>query len=285
MHYTLEDISAVEARVQAIMPAEIPAALQSACKCVPIDPAWPIQGPLDALRLFTAWDWLEGRTAVKPEDHIKHITHSHAHEWEDVGRFGIENVYRKSLTTKYVSTAWHLAGRYEYDVALIAALTERGWPALQLIDFGAAPWIQSIFYARKGLRVTAINQSTDSDAHRFGQFLAVRSGVADRIVGAGSDDSGWREPASCDIVYAIDVLEHVPPTPEGTPGWIAYAEALHEALRPGGLWFVNAPLDYDPGTPHPVATHPVHYTSPISTETWAATKGLRPIASCLYIKE
>lgn len=297
------------------IPTEVPGALRSACKCVPIDPDWPISGPLHAMELMRDWDIKEDkRTDWGQSQYERAITHSHAGEFEDLQRLGPTRVYKESIYTKFVSIGWHLAGRYEYDVDFIRLLTEMNWLSprgeqLTMIDFGAAPWIQSIFYANKGLDVIAVNADLESDCNRFGRFLAERNGY-ERIPGKpeykitdtwfkgsnglahdnerwiteeSSFEEGWKD-YSYDIVYAIDVLEHIPPQADGSPGWVPVADKLYEQLSPGGIWYVNAPLTYDT-TVHPVPTHPVHFTSPISHEAWATAKGLIPTSySCVWRK-
>lgn len=256
-------------------PEHTPDALIQACKCEPIDPCWPIGSPLEAIQLLYDWEVdVCGASPIDINTLANWLTHSHHHEYADLKRLGVDRLYRESHFTKCVSIGWHLAGRYTYDIALIDELTRLGWPKWKLIDFGAAPWIQSIYYHRKGLDVTAVNQSLDSEVHRFGKWLAARSNVPDGAIREfGSEDPGWQE-ITYDIVYAVDVLEHIPPTADGTPGWISYAEALLKTLRQGGIWYVNAPLDVQPGVPRPVETHPVHYTSPISLSEWQAEHGL-----------
>jgi hypothetical protein len=282
MSHSLEAIRKVAAEVeQNWLPKEIPDALRSACKCAPIDPNWPIQGPLEALKLMRIWDILEGLPLPDLAEYILRITHSHAAEMVDVNKLGYDRVYRESLTTKYVSIAWHLAGRYEYDTGLIARLESLGWlrrrgVPRKMLDFGAAPWIQTCYYASRGLAVTAVNQNVDGDCNRFGEFLATYTGRRDqmRINTFGSDSSEWSAPGYYDLIYCVDVLEHIPPEADGTPGWIKVAEQLLASLKPGGLWFVNAPLDIDLTPVHPVPYHPVHFTSPISVNDWAEAHGL-----------
>lgn len=232
---------------------------------------WPLRTFDEALAALAEWERREGRDAPPPT-HLYRLTHSHHHEWDDLRRVGVGTVYVDSIFTKYVSTAWHLAGRFEYDDSLVAELAARGWPSLRLIEFGAAPWIQAIFYARKGLRVAAINQSVESDAHRFGRWLAEREGVRG-IDEYASDDPAWRR-EQADIVYCVDVFEHIPPLADGSPGWVPFAEDLLGTLRPGGVWYANAPLTIEPGTPHPVPTHINHYTSPFSLQDWERDHGL-----------
>lgn len=277
------------------IPRETPQALREACKCEPIDAAWPIQSPLHALELLAEWAEIHNDRDVlrnqKVEqnwapltvtDHVYRLTHSHHHEYADLNRYGYIDLYRRSVFTKYVSIGWHLAGRYTYDNALIEWLAMQGWPRLRLVDFGAAPWIQAIFYARKGLEVTVINESTDSDCHRFGRFLAEKSGVTG-IKEFSSLDPAWRKEAF-DIVYTVDVLEHIPPEEDGTPGWVRYAEDLYQTLAPKGVMYINAPLEKREGRPVPVATHAVHFTSPYTTQEWCRTKGLVENGGGLWMK-
>jgi len=260
---------------------KIPPELQSSCKCVPIDPDWPISGPLEALELLEEWEQLEGGPEPLTAEHISRnligghiqmLTHSHHYEYADLKRFGVEQLYQKSRSTKYVSIGWHLAGRYEYDVALIAELECLGWPSVKLIDFGAACWIQAIFYANKGLQVDIVNQTLDSDCNRFGRWLAQKKGLLGRINEYSSKDID--QIGEYDIIYAMDVFEHIPPLEDGTPGWIPVATRLLKALKPGGIWQVNSPFGEESGVPHPVSSHEVHYTSPISQSEWNVQQGL-----------
>lgn len=267
-NFTQEQINDALERAKRLTPTEMPGDLLSACKCEPIDPAWPVQDPIDALHVLHAWDILNGKEGTT---NSHRLTHSHHYESLDLARMGVTRLYRESDTTKYVSVAWHLAGRYTYDETLIKELDRLGWPKLKMVDFGAAPWIQSIFYTKKGLDVTAVNQSIDSDTHQFGKFLAHIRG-ASGIKEAASDDP-W-DAEQYDIIYAIDVLEHIPPLPDGSMGWVPYAERLLKALKPGGLWYVNAPFGISDGPIRPVDTHQVHYTSPIRIEDWALAHGL-----------
>ena len=257
---------------KAQVPKETPRALVEACKCEPIDPDWPIQSPLHALELMFAWEELTQRERRRSvEEHTNWITHSHHHEYDDLNRLGYAKLYQEGEATKYVSIGWHLAGRYYYDVALIEDLEKRGWPKLKLIDFGAAAWIQACFYRKKGFDVTVVNQGLESDSNRFGRFLAEANGVKG-IREFSSDDPAWAD-ASYDIIYAMDVFEHIPPDGE-EPGWLKYADQLLETLKPGGLYFANAPFGEGKGTPKPVDSHPVHYTSPISLGEWCIDRGL-----------
>ena len=259
----------------------IPPELKGSCKCEEIDPDWPISGPIEALNLMEEWalkendrDSLDGDVINQGgANHVYRLTHSHHHEWADLRRFGVDEVYRKSRFTKCVSVAWHLAGRYYYDVGIIDELTKLGWPKLKLIDFGAAPWIQAIYYAKKGLDVTITNQYLESDCNRFGRWLAEKKDVKG-IKEYESADPVWHK-EKFDIIYAMDVFEHIPPLPDGTPGWLPYAEALYDCLTPGGIYYASAPFGIGAGTPRPVDTHQNHYTSPISLSEWCEKKGLK----------
>lgn len=265
-----------------------------------LHPAWPIQSNLEALRLLAWWEKLHGR-AFNKEQEVYRLTHSHAGEFTDLETMGYDRLYIESIYTKYVSISWHLAGRYDYDQELLAltladpflspphddlrAAVEKHNKKLprRLIDFGAAPWIQSIFYARLGYAVTAVNQSVESDSNRFGRFLAQVAGVeqgndSSQVQEFSSSDPAWGE-QEYDVIYAIDVLEHIPPLADGSPGWVSLADKLKEQLvsiEDGGLgiWYVNAPLEISSGPVKPVSTHPSHWTSPISTQEWAANNGL-----------
>ena len=269
---------------------ELPLELKNSCKCEPIDPDWPIQDPVQALNLLYEWDALEGLPEKTLFEQIFGLTHSHHHEYEELDRLGVDRLYKEGRYTKCVSIAWHLAGRYTYDEEFIRILSASNWKingyTPRLIDFGAAPWIQSIFYANKGMHVTAVNQSIESDAHRFGRFLAEKHGYYKKgdkwvhndpnkgtISEYDSDDKRWQI-HSFEIVYAIDVFEHIPPDPDGTAGWIKYADMLYDCFVPGGMWYVNAPFGIQDGPILPVESHPVHYTSPFTIQEWNAKKGL-----------
>lgn len=266
---------------------ELPDELRAACKNEPIDPDWPIQNPVDAINLLYEWDELEGRPELLLSDQVFNITHSHHQEREDLNRLGVDKLYKQSIFTKCVSIGWHLAGRYTYDDELIRILSGLNWKLggrrPRMVDFGAAPWIQSIFYANKGFNVVAINQSIDSDTHRFGRFLAEKNGFTKNgekwVKGGGSieeyssDDLNWTT-QQFDIVYAVDVFEHIPPESDGSPGWIKYADTLFNCLTVGGIWFVNAPFEMDKGPIKSVESHPVHFTCPFTIQEWNEKKGL-----------
>jgi len=207
-------------------------------------------------------------------DLVYRITHSHHHEYADLTRYGYDSLYRKSRFTAAVSIGWHLAGRYEYDTELIKHLERNGWPKLKLVDFGAACWLQAIFYAKKGLTVDVVNQDLESDANRFGAWLAAKHGVSSITQWNSSVvlEPAWKK-NSYDIIYAVDVFEHIPPDGD-KPGWIPYAEQLLASLKPGGIWFVNAPFGYGDGPPTPVESHPVHFSSSIQMSHWNATHGI-----------
>ena len=253
-----------------------------------IDPDWSIQDYESAIALLSEWAEREGdREVLLPgreasgdefkvhpdpltfDHHAYRLSHSHAHEWANLRRYGFEGVYTVGRFTKYVAVAWHLAGRHRYDAALVEAWEKAGRPAWTLTDFGAAAWIQSIYWAKKGCRVTAVNKSNESDAARFGAWLAERSGVSG-VTGCSSD---CMRDDPIDVAYCMDVFEHIPPLADDSPGWIPYAEALLRALKPGGIFFANAPLDYAPGRPEPTSYHPDHFTSPISLQTWLEANG------------
>lgn len=272
------------------VPKGIPEDLRNACKCEPIDPDWPIGGPLDALRVLMAWEHYDNQPKHTIGEIAYRITHSHHFEYEDLQRYGVAEVYQKSLATKYVSIGWFLAGRYNQDNFLVEEFTRLGWPNFKLLDFGAAPWIQSIFYAKKGFDVTAVNQSRSSDCHRFGMFLAEANGLTRQHVGepletvwtkafsngkirSYASDESWHE-QTYDVIYAVDVLEHIPPNPDGSLGWIPLAERMLNALKPGGMCYISAPFEKADGVARPVETHPVHYTSPISIEDWLRAEGM-----------
>ena len=258
--------------VKDLVPKEIPADLQSACKCEPLDPAWPIGGPLDALKFLMAWERYDNQE-IHPCSDISHrITHSHHYEYADLIKYGVEEVYKKSLATKYVSIGWHLAGRYNMDNGLIGELDRIGWPKLKFLDFGAAPWIQSIFYRQKGLSVTTVNQTLDSDCHRFGRFMACCLGITD--IKEFASDAIW-DKAQYDVVYCVDVLEHIPPLEDGAPGWVPLAERLLSCWKKGGVGYLNAPFGLEGGAIKPVESHPVHYTSPFSLEGWLDAHGVK----------
>lgn len=267
------NFTTLEAAAAVHLPLEIPSELRSSCKCEPIDSDWPISGPLEALKLMLMWDVYLDRPIQHGADYIHFLTHSHAHEHDDLRKLGVERLYKESWTTKNVSIAWHLAGRYSYDNALITELGSRGWPKLKMLEFGAAPWIQAIFYAKKGFEVTAVNQAIDSDVNMFGKFLAEYKGVTN-IRNFASDDPTWAEKNYYDLIYCVDVLEHIPPNDDGSPGWVSYAEKMLTALKSGGIWNVNAPLDYDPGPVKEVSYHNVHFTSPIQMGDWCLANGL-----------
>lgn len=264
----------LEASVAAQVPHHVPVELQSSCKCAPIDPDWPISGPIEALKLMMMWDVYQGRPLQHGSDYIHHLTHSHAYEHDDLRSLGVARLYKESWTTKNVSIAWHLAGRYDYDVALIDYLTKAGWPSLSMLEFGAAPWIQAIFYANKGLKVTAVNQALESDVNMFGRFLAEYKRGEKHGIANYASDGAWADDNKYDLIYCVDVLEHIPPLQDGSPGWIPHAERMLRALKPGGIWNVNAPLDYDPGPVKEVSYHNVHFTSPISVDDWCRANGL-----------
>lgn len=256
-----------------------------------IDPDWPITSHEQAIALLAEWSELEsdrevlvgGGTEAHFEDHPGPLTfdhhayrlsHSHAHEWANLARYGFEGVYTRGRFTKYVAVAWHLAGRHRYDAALVEAWEKAGKPRWNMIDFGAAAWIQSCFWAKKGLWVTAVNKSNESDAQRFGRWLARLRGIGDRVNGFSSDPvADWAMADHADVIYCMDVFEHIPPLEDDSPGWIPYAKALLDALRPGGIFFANAPLDFAPGKPTPTSYHPDHFTSPISLSQWLMDNG------------
>ena len=269
------DFKALEEKVAPHMPQTTPAELAQACQRSldeTLDPDWPIGSPLEALKILMMWEAYNDRTFPPLEKLVYALTHSHHHEHADLRSMGVERVYRESLTTKHVSIAWHLAGRYSYDDELVRIMTKEGWPSYRLVDFGAAPWIQTLFFAKKGLRVTAINQNAESDVNKFGRFLAAYKGIT-TVEDFGSEDPAWRT-KEFDVVYSVDVFEHIPPLPDGTPGWIPFAEDLLKTLVSGGIFNVNSPLDYDPGVPKEVAYHNVHFTSPISVDQWCESKGM-----------
>ena len=258
--------------------------VKSAFKCVPIDPDWPIQSPEHAIELLMEWDEQEHGKARPLEWYIEALTHSHAGEQEDLQKYGYEQVYDKSEYTKLVSISWHLAGRFEYDDELIKKIQSGAfenlnapitWHRPRLLDFGAAPWIQAIFYYKKGFDVWVSNKNLESDVNRFGRFLANKA--------LGADDghvefieiepeSVLTLPTGClDVAYTVDVLEHIPPEVDGSPGWVKYADALYRATKPGGVMYLNAPLD-KAETVRPVEYHVVHFTSPFDLEDWAQDK-------------
>lgn len=257
--------------VDKILPEKIPQPLVEACKCEPVDPMWPIKDPLEAIRYLMAWERYDGQELHSLDEITHRLTHSHYYEQEDLKKYGVEQVYQKSLSTKFVSIAWFLCGRYGQDIGLIAELDRLGWPPLRFIDFGGAPWLQAIFYRRKGLKVTVVNQTKDSDCHRFGRFLAACYGIDD--IREYSAEEAW-DATEYDVIYCCDVLEHIPPLADGSPGWVPIAERLINALVPKGLAYLNAPLEIAEGPPRPVEHHPVHYTSPFSLGSLLETKGV-----------
>lgn len=255
-----------------LLPEKTPPMLAAACPGVdanPVDEDWPFHNNLEAIRLMLAWNKLKGTPTTVEEEDFR-LTHSHGGEFDHLAKYGVDELYSCIYTT-YVSVSWHLAGRHTYEAELVKALPTLP-PHATLIDFGAAPWVESLYYAKKGLNVIAVNKRLDSDCHQFGKFMA-------QVVGIGSvmemeSDEVFNIPAgSIDIVYAMDVFEHIPPCADGSPGWIPYAEALFRALKPNGIWYANAPLDKDT-TCHPVVYHPSHYTSPISLQEWSDQHGM-----------
>lgn len=274
MRFTEDEIAKALNDTKSLLPIGCPEELQNACKIdsATIDPAWPIHTNLEAVHYLLAWNLLCG-TKTTVADEVYRLTHSHAGEFEDLAKTDSQRVYAESIYTKYVSVSWHTAGRYSYDDELVKALIGRDCSKMSMVDFGAAPWIQAIFYARKGFNVTVVNKSLESDCHLFGKFLATIHGVADRIIERASDDERWWTEKKYDVAYCVDVLEHIPPEADGTPGWIRFAKRLADSLKPDGIFYQNAPLDIEPGVPHRVSYHPVHFTSPISLQDWSKEQG------------
>lgn len=277
MRFTNEEIVKALADTAKLLPASTPPGLAAACPGIDkanLEPAWPIRNNLQAVHYMLAWNLLTGTPTTVEEEDFR-LTHAHAGEFEDLAKYGPVEVYRKSIYTKYVSVSWHLAGRYTYDNELIEWLTAAGWPSWRLIDFGAAPWVQALYYAAKGLDVTVVNSALDSDCHNFGRFLAQIHGYSGKIKEYVSEDLAWTT-STYDVVYSVDALEHIPPLPNGRPGWLPYATHLYNALRPAGVFYANAPLEYDTDC-HPVSFHPVHYTSPLSLQSWCEQMGMPSI--------
>lgn len=242
------------------IPQEIPQELRNACKCEPIDSAWPIATPREALVYLAAWELYDGQQEHSVHELTHRITHSHHYEKEDLLKYGVEQVYTHSLSTKYVSIGWHLSGRYSQDNGLIGELDRLGWPQYEFLDFGAAPWIQALFYSNKGLDVSIVNKDLNSDCNRFGRFMAHADNNYS-VLEYNSNDN-W-DSKKYDVIYSVDVLEHIPPLPDGSPGWLSYAERLMNCWKVGGIGYLNAPFDIA-NIVKPVEYHPVHYTSPIS---------------------
>jgi SAM-dependent methyltransferase len=102
-------------------------------------------------------------------------------------------------------------------------LRERG--AASLLEVGAGPGHDSLYFQQQGLRVLCTDLSPDMVGRCQAKGLDAR--VADFL-------SLGVPPATFDAVYALNCLLHVP-----TPDLPRVLEALEEVLVPGGLLYVG----------------------------------------------
>lgn len=136
---------------------------------------------------------------------------------------------RDSLTASYEAAAdardkrakrpWKLAER---DAFLARLRAER---AVRLLEIGAGPGHDSLFFASSGLEVVATDMSPTMVAR------CRDKGLDARVMDFSELDF---EPASFDAVHAMNCLLHVPNTE--LP---AVLSAIGRVLRPGGLFFLG----------------------------------------------
>jgi 2-polyprenyl-3-methyl-5-hydroxy-6-metoxy-1,4-benzoquinol methylase len=96
----------------------------------------------------------------------------------------------------------------------------------RLLEVGCASGWLLKHAAERGWQVTGVELSPDAVAHARGLGLDVRQGTL--------SDAGL-SPASFDLVFMGDVLEHVPDCRES-------AEQVAELLAPGGHFFLRGPI-------------------------------------------
>lgn len=100
---------------------------------------------------------------------------------------------------------------------------------LDVVTIGDGSGFDSLYLAQCGHRVTY--SETSSSARAFAERMFAEEGVCIRV----SDDIDSEAVQSYDVVFCLDVLEHVPSPP-------ALVETLVRLLRPGGALIVHAPF-------------------------------------------
>jgi 2-polyprenyl-3-methyl-5-hydroxy-6-metoxy-1,4-benzoquinol methylase len=190
-----------------------------------------------------------GIPVQEAERRVEHSGREFPEEWkrlvtdpqnaEQVVRF-----YSESKAELFEQIVWHSTEAIHHRAFVAAELAQR-LPGRDFLDFGSGIGSNAIVFAPAGFTVTLADVA--DPLLGFARWRCEKRGIPVTAIDLKRQPLGA---SRFDVVTCFDVLEHVPdPTRALTQ--------MRDALRPGGMFFVYAPIGYDPERP----MHVVHDVS------------------------
>jgi 2-polyprenyl-3-methyl-5-hydroxy-6-metoxy-1,4-benzoquinol methylase len=158
---------------------------------------------------------------------------------EQVVRF-----YSESKAELFEQIAWHSTEAIHHRAFVAAEIALRA-PGREFLDFGSGIGSNALVFGLSGFAVTLADVA--DPLLGFARWRCEKRGIRVRAVDLKRESLGVRR---ADVVTCFDVLEHVPEP-------VFALKQMRDALRPGGIFFVYAPIGHDPDRP----MHVVHDAS------------------------
>ena len=153
----------------------------------------------------------------------------------------VTRFYNESQFGLFEQIAWH-AGEDIHHRSFVCADLVAGRPGRDFLDYGSGIGSNAIVFGLAGFRGTLADIA--DPLLGFARWRCERRGIAVRTIDLKRQSL---ERDRYDVISCFDVLEHIP-RPLGALGNVS------RALRPGGIFFLYAPVGYDPDRPQ----HVVH---------------------------
>jgi 2-polyprenyl-3-methyl-5-hydroxy-6-metoxy-1,4-benzoquinol methylase len=190
-----------------------------------------------------------GIPVEEAERRVEHSGREFPEEWnrlvtdprnpEQVIRF-----YSESKAELFEQIAWHSAEAIHHRAFVASELAHRR-PGRAFLDFGSGIGSNAIVFGVSGFTVTLADVA--DPLLGFARWRCQKRGIPVTAIDLKHQTLGTRR---FDVVTCFDVLEHVPHP-------VRALEQMRDALRTGGMFFVYAPIGYDPERP----MHVVHDAS------------------------
>jgi 2-polyprenyl-3-methyl-5-hydroxy-6-metoxy-1,4-benzoquinol methylase len=181
---------------------------------------------------------------IAVEDAERRVASSHTEfpdEWqrlvsdpkdpEQVVRF-----YNESRSELFEQIAWHATDTVHHRSPVCAELAS-SLPGRDFLDYGSGIGSNALVFGLAGFKVTLADVA--DPLRNFARWRCERRGIPVRTIDLKVQTL---EQERYDVITCFDVLEHV-----SDP--LAALARIRNALRPGGILFLYAPVGYDPVRP------------------------------------